>query len=266
MSTTTYETILVTQDGAIATITINRPDKLNALSPVVIRELTAAVVALRGVEGPSAVRALVLTGAGDKAFVAGADIAAMQQMTAPEAYAFSAAGHRLGYELEMSPFPVIAAVNGFALGGGCELVLACDLAYAADHARFGQPEVNLGVIPGFGGTQRLTRRIGPARARELVFTGDLIGADEAKRVGLVNDVVPRAELLAKATEVAQKIAKKGPLAIAAAKRVMQRGADLELTAAHELEAQAFGVLFGSQDQKEGMSAFLAKRPATFGGR
>ncbi|MCC6645656.1 MAG: enoyl-CoA hydratase/isomerase family protein [Polyangiaceae bacterium] len=262
--TTTYETLLVERDGAVARITINRPDKLNALSPLVIRELTLAVTSLRS--APDAVRALILTGAGDKAFVAGADIAAMQQMTAPEAYAFSEAGHRLGYELEMSPFPVLAAVNGFALGGGCELVLACDLAYAADHAKLGQPEVNLGVIPGFGGTQRLSRRVGPAKARELVFTGDVIGAEEARRIGLVNDVVPRAELLSRVTDVAKKIAAKGPLAIAAAKRVMHKGADLELSAAHELEAQAFGVLFGSEDQKEGMSAFLAKRAAAFRGK
>ena len=264
--TTTYETIVVAKDGDVGTITINRPDKLNALSPVVIRELTGAVHHFRFAKGDDAIRVLILTGAGEKAFVAGADIAAMQSMSAPEAYAFAEAGHRLGYQLEMSPFPVIAAVNGFALGGGCELVLACDLAYAADNAKFGQPEVNLGVIPGFGGTQRLQRRVGPAKARELIYTGDVIGAEEALRIGLVNVVVPRAELLTKVTEVAKKIASKGPLAISAAKRVMHKGADLELSAAHELEAQAFGVLFGSADQKEGMTAFLAKRPASFSGK
>jgi enoyl-CoA hydratase len=166
----------------------------------------------------------------------------------------------------MSPHPVIAAVNGFALGGGCELLLACDLVYAAEHARFGQPEVNLGVIPGFGGTQRLTRRVGPLHARDLVLTGRMIDAQEALRIGLVNEVVPAGELLGRARAVAEMISSKGPLAIAAAKRVMVRGADLELTAAHELEAQAFGVLFGSEDQTEGMTAFVQKRKAAFNGR
>ena len=209
---------------------------------------------------------MILTGAGDKAFVAGADIAAMSQMSSPEAYAFSEAGHRLGYQIEMSPFAVLAAVNGFALGGGCELMLACDLAYASENAKLGQPEVSLGVIPGFGGTQRLVRRVGIAKARELVFTGDVIAAAEAKRIGLVNDVFSSADLLPKVRAVAATIATKGPLAIASAKRVMLRGADLELASAHEMEAQAFGVLFGSTDQREGMTAFLEKREAQFTGK
>ncbi|NOU34829.1 MAG: crotonase, partial [Polyangiaceae bacterium] len=162
-------------------------------------------------------------------------------------------------------FAVIGAINGFALGGGCELALACDFLYASDRAKFGQPEVNLGVIPGFGGTQRLSRRVGVGRARELCFTGDIIDAEEAKRIGLVNAVVPGAELLAKVADVAKKIASKGPLAIAQCKRVILRGEDVALGVANELEAQAFAGLFGSHDQREGMGAFLEKRKAAFRG-
>ncbi len=264
--TTDLEPLLVARDGHVATLTINRPDKLNALSPLVIAELTTVVRALREASSDDAVRAVVVTGAGDKAFVAGADIDAMAKMTSVEAYAFSAAGHALGRELEEAPFVVLAAVNGFALGGGCELALMCDLVYAGESAKFGQPEVNLGVIPGFGGTQRLLRRVGAGKARELIYTADLIGADEAKRIGLCEEVFPKAELLDKVRGIAAKIASKGPLAVAAAKRVMLRGGDLELSAANELEAQAFGVLFGSADQKEGMAAFVDKRKAAFAGR
>jgi enoyl-CoA hydratase len=167
--------------------------------------------------------------------------------------------------METAHFPIIAAVNGFALGGGCELALACDFIYASDKARFGQPEVTLGVIPGFGGTQRLARRVGVARARELCMTGDLVGAEEALRIGLVNAVVPHAELLSRVGDVARKIASKGPLAVAAVKRVILRGADVTLTTANELEAAAFAALFGTGDQREGMRAFLEKRAATFEG-
>jgi len=259
-----YQHILVERDGAVATITLNRPDKLNALNARLIAELTHAIHHYRFAK-EDAPRVVILTGAG-KAFVAGADIAAMASLNAHEAYQFSEAGHRLGYQIEMSPFPVIAAVNGFALGGGCELMLACDLAYASDAAKLGQPEVNLGVIPGFGGTQRLARRVGVAKARELVYTADIINADEALRIGLVNAVFPAAELLPRVREIAQKIAQKGPLAVASAKRVLLKGADLELAAANELEAQAFGVLFGSADQREGMAAFLEKRKASFSGK
>ncbi len=212
------------------------------------------------------VRCAILTGAGDKAFAAGADIGAMKAMTSAEARAFAHLGHTLGARLEASAFPIIAAVNGFALGGGCELALACDFIYASDKAKLGQPEVNLGVIPGFGGTQRLARRVGVGRARELCYTGDVIGAEEALRIGLVNVVTPHADLLAKAKETAEKIASKGPLAIAQAKRVIERGADVPLSVANELEAQAFAALFGSADQREGMGAFLEKRKALFEGK
>lgn len=261
-----YEFITVSHDAAVATVTINRPDKLNALNAKVIAELTHAFHHMRFSKGGDAPRAVILTGAGEKAFVAGADIAAMSSLSSHEAYEFSQAGHRLGYQIEMSPFVVIAAVNGFALGGGCELMLSCDLAYASDRAKFGQPEVNLGVIPGFGGTQRLVRRVGIVKARELVYTGDHINAEEAKRIGLVNDVFAGPELITKVTEIAKKIASKGPLAIAHAKRITLRGQDIDLATANELETQAFAACFATEDQKEGMAAFLEKRAATFKGK
>jgi enoyl-CoA hydratase len=189
----------------------------------------------------------------------------MRAMGTAEAKAFTDLGHRLGDRLESAPFVVIAAVNGFALGGGCELAIACDLIYASDKSRFAQPEVNLGVIPGFGGTQRLIRRVGVGKARELVYTGDMIDAAEALRIGLVEAVVPHGTVLEHAKGVAKKIATKGPLAIQQAKVVMRRG-DAGLASANELEAQAFAMLFGTEDQKEGMGAFLEKRAATFAGR
>ncbi len=254
------ESLLVERQGSIVTLTISRPEKLNALNADVLARLGNALAEL---EREPDVRVAILTGAGDKAFVAGADIAAMAEMTAAQAKAFSDLGHAVFARLETAHFPVIGAVQGFALGGGCELALACDFLYASEKAKFGQPEVSLGVIPGFGGTQRLARRVGIARARELCFTGDLIAADDALRMGLVNVVVPHADLMTKVRAVAEKIASKGPLAIAQCKRVLLRGADVPLTTANELEAQAFASLFGSLDQKEGMAAFIQKRPAKF---
>jgi enoyl-CoA hydratase len=256
-------TVLLARDGHVATLTLNRPDKLNALNEELLQELGKH---LRDLDLDSEVRVVILTGAGDKAFAAGADIDAMKAMTPTEAKRFAGVGHHVGVGIEGARFPVIAAVNGFALGGGCELALACDFIYASDKAKLGQPEVNLGVIPGFGGTQRLARRVGEARARELCMTGDMVGAEEALRIGLVNAVVPHAELLGKVREVAAKIAAKGPLAIAAVKRVVLRGADVPLATANELEATAFAALFGTDDQREGMAAFLGKRPARFVGR
>jgi enoyl-CoA hydratase len=259
----THETILVAREGHVATITLNRPDKLNAINATLLRELFHTVVELGA---DREVRCAILTGAGEKAFAAGADIGAMREMTSAEARSFAHLGHALGERIESTPFPIIAAVNGFALGGGCELALACDFIYASDTAKLGQPEVNLGVIPGFGGTQRLARRVGIGRARELCYTGDAISAQEALRIGLVNTVVPHAELRAKALETATKIAAKGPLAIAQCKRVIHRGADVPLSVANELEAQAFAALFASGDQREGMAAFLEKRKAVFEGK
>lgn len=254
--------VLLSREGDLAIVTINRPEKLNALNREVLEGLLAAVEELTATPG---VRAMLLTGAGEKAFVAGADIAAMRAMGTAEAKAFSDLGHRFGDRMESAPFVVIAAVNGFALGGGCEMALACDLIYASDKARFGQPEVNLGVIPGFGGTQRLIRRVGVGKARELLYTGDLIDAAEAHRIGLVEAVVPHGTVLEHAKGVAKKIAAKGPLAIQQAKVVMRRG-DAGLASANELEAQAFAMLFGTEDLKEGMGAFLEKRTPGFAGR
>jgi enoyl-CoA hydratase len=260
------EHVLVEKKGHVAKITIHRPDKLNALNARVVGELIRAFIELvHAKEGEEATRCAILTGTG-KAFVAGADIAEMSSMTSVDAKRFAESGHRLGAIMEHAPFPIIAAVNGFALGGGCELALACDFIFAADSAKFGQPEVNLGVIPGFGGTQRLSRRVGIAKARELIYTGDMITAEQAAAIGLVNAVFPAADLLAKAEETAQKIASKGPLAIAAAKRVIHVGSEVTLNAGNLLESEAFAVLFGSEDQKHGMKAFLEKSKATFTGR
>jgi enoyl-CoA hydratase len=258
-----YLNILVTQEDAIVKITINRPDKLNALNRSVIDELSDAVRAVARTPGS---RVGILTGAGDRAFVAGADIAEMSGMSTPEAKAFSDAGHALCAAIEEAPCPFIAAVNGFALGGGTELALACDFIYASEKARFGQPEVSLGLMPGFGGTQRLARRIGPGRARELVYSGEQITAEQALSLGLVNAIVAPAELESKVQAVAKKIASKAPLAVSASKRVMLRGLETDLIAANELEAQAFAALFGSEDQKEGTRAFLEKRAPVFRGR
>lgn len=257
------EFVLVARVGHVATVTIHRPDKLNALNAKVLAELTSAFQELcRATEPP---RAVVLTGVG-KAFVAGGDIGEMAGMSSVEARRFADAGQRLCASIEAAPFAVIAAVNGFALGGGCELALACDFIYASEAAKLGQPEVLLGVIPGFGGTQRLARRVGIANARELVFTGDTLTAEQAHAIGLVNVVVPGAELLAKATATAEKIAARGPLAVAAAKRVLLRGEEMDLPGACDLEAQSFAVLFGSEDQKLGMRAFVDKTKAVFAGR
>ncbi len=250
-------------EEGVVVLRLNRPEKLNALNAELVAEIGRAAVEL---DADASVRVVVLTGAGDKAFAAGADIAAMSKMTVAEAKHFSDLGHRALASLESAHYPVLGAVNGFALGGGCELALACDFLYASDKAKLGQPEVNLGVIPGFGGTQRLARRVGPARARELCLTGDMIGAEEARAIGLVNTVVPHAELHEKTLAVAKKIATKGPLAVAQVKRVQVRGEDVSLPVAAELEAQAFATLFGSEDQREGMSAFLEKRAARFTGR
>jgi enoyl-CoA hydratase len=262
---TAHQFVAIERTGHIATVTIQRPDKLNALNTAIIAELTQAFHDLLAPAEGNEVRAAILTGAG-KAFVAGADIAEMVALGSVAAKRFADAGHRLCALIEAAPFPVIAAVNGFALGGGCELALACDFIYAAEGAKLGQPEAGLGIIPGFGGTQRLLRRVGPARARELVYTGDTISAEQALAIGLVNAVFPSAELASRAKETALKIASRGPLAVAAAKRVILRGESLDLAAANELEAQAFATLFGSEDQKAGMKAFLEKSKTTFSGR
>ena len=256
------DTVLVEKDGPIVVITLNRPDKLNALNVELLSTLSKRLTELYS---DASVHCAILTGAGEKAFAAGADIGAMLELSTDQARNMSELGHQVCSLLERAPFPVIGAVNGFALGGGCEIALACDFLYASDKARLGQPEVNLGIIPGFGGTQRLARRVGIGRARELCYTGDAIKAEEALRIGLVNAVVPAGELMAKVKEVAQKIASKGRIAIAQCKRVMFSGADIPLDTANALEIQAFAMLFGTKDRREGMSAFLEKRTASFTG-
>ena len=260
-----FELLSVEREGAVAVLTLQRPEKLNALNSAVFHELSRAFAELACLGGDEVVRAAILTGAG-KAFVAGADIQSMAELGAAEATRFAQLGQRVCREIEALPFPVIAAVHGFALGGGCELALACDFIYAAEGAKLGQPEVTLGVIPGFGGTQRLAKRVGLARARELLFTGEMVTAEQALGMGLVNAVFPPAELLESARKTARTIAARGPLAVAAAKRLANTGESLSLEAGCELEAQGFGVLFGTEDQREGMRAFLAKQKHTFRGR
>jgi len=248
--------------GPILTLLVDRPDKLNALDARVVAELGDAIAEARARPG---VRCLIVAGAGDKAFVAGADIAEMRAMRASEARAFARAGHDAFDALERLPFPAIAAVQGFALGGGCELALACDFVYASEKAKLGQPEVKLGVIPGFGGTQRLARRVGIAMARELVYTGRTIDAAEALRIGLVNRVLPQGDLMKAVLEAADAITKAGPLAVAEAKKVLREGEGRTLRDANTLEIEGFAGCFETRDQKEGMDAFLAKRAAAFTG-
>jgi enoyl-CoA hydratase len=255
--------VVVERGGAIATVTVNRPQVLNALDDATIGELIDAFGALRV---DRALRCVILTGAGEKAFVAGADIAAMAGLTAEQALAFAERGHQLGVDIEALPAPVIAAVNGFALGGGLELALACDFALASSNAKLGLPEVGLGIIPGFGGTQRLTRRIGIAAARELIYSGAVITAEEALRLGIVNAVTAPADLASAARTLAEKIAGRAPLAVAAAKQAIAQGADLPLGQALALERELFAGLFETADRREGMQAFLEKRSARFEGQ
>ncbi|MEW6296929.1 MAG: enoyl-CoA hydratase-related protein [Thermodesulfobacteriota bacterium] len=258
-----YENILFERDGAVGVLKINRPKSLNALNPATLHEIAACLDELRR---DQTIRCLIITGEGDRAFVAGADIAAMVTMNALEGKRFSALGLGVLRQLEELPIPVIAAVNGFALGGGTELALACDLIIAAEKAKFGQPEINLGVIPGFGGTQRLARRIGLPRARELIYSGDMIDAETALRYGLVNKVVPSADLMAEATALANKLAAKPPIAIRQAKTAINAGVDMDLDNGCRFENEAFALTFATEDKAEGMKAFLEKREAKFTGR
>jgi enoyl-CoA hydratase len=248
--------------GPVAVLTLNRAGALNALDTAMLQAICARCDAIAG---DDSLRAVVLTGAG-RAFAAGADIAEMRRQGPLEAEAFSRLGHRATAALEDLAVPAIAAVNGFALGGGCELALACDWIYASEKARFGQPEVGLGLIPGFGGTSRLVRRVGVAWAREMVLTGETIKADEALRIGLVNRVFPPEELLGAAIAAADTIAEKGPVAVACAKRVIGEGQGADARVAHALEQAAFGLVSASADRNEGMDAFLEKRDPNFQNR
>lgn len=249
-------------DGAIATITIDRPKALNALDETTIDSIRAAV---DHIEATPTIRALIFTGAG-KAFVAGADISKMPSMSKDDAERFSIKGSELFRRIETLPIPVIAAVNGFALGGGCELVLSCDFAIASTYAKFGQPEVNLGIIAGFGGTQRLARKVPYGIAMELLMNAEMIGADEAHRIGLVNRVVEADALIDEAKSAAKKILKRGPIAVANTKRAIQRGLDMTIEEGLKEESRLFGESFASEDAKEGVNAFLEKRAPNFQGK
>lgn len=255
--------VLRRDTGAVAVLTLNRPKALNALNQPLLARLAER---LTEVGGDATIRVVILTGAGEKAFVAGADIAEMVAHDARLAEHLASQGQHILNHIATLGKPVLAAVNGFALGGGCELALACDFLIASSKARFGLPEVTLGVIPGFGGTQRLARLIGRHNALRWILTGDVHSAEEALRLGLVTQVVEPEQLLPTALDVAQRLATRGPLALAAAKRVVDAGWDLPLADGLRKEARAFGRLFATADQKEGMTAFLQKRPATFSGK
>lgn len=256
----TYKSMLLEERAdQIAVLTVNRPDQLNAINRQVIDDLTEVVERLDGRED---IRALIVTGAG-RAFVAGADIKEMTEFSVEVATAFSKKGHDAMGALATLPFPVIAAVNGFALGGGLELAMACDFIYASSKARLGLPEVGLGVIPGFGGTQRLGRIVGFNTARELLFSGRVIKADEALQIGLVAAVFEADEFMAKVYERVGKIAANGSVAVRSARNVMRLGAEMSLEEGNALEQLAFGRLFDSADRKEGMEAFVEKRSPNF---
>jgi len=255
--------IVEKNDGGVTLLTINIPRTLNALNSVVLGELECALYDLNLDDG---VKAVVLTGAGDKAFVAGADIKEMAAMTAYEGHQFGLKGQRVMLLIEKMAKPVIAAVNGYALGGGLELALACDFIYASEKARLGFPEVTLGIMPGFGGTQNLARLIGPNRANEMIFTGRMIDASKALAWGIVNEVFAPDKLLSKAQETAAAITVVGSLGVAYAKNAIANGLNMAKEDGFRYEASLFGVLFATEDQKEGMGAFVEKRTAAFKGK
>ncbi len=252
----------VERSGHVATITLNRPDVLNAFNT---EHLTALRAAIDQLSADHDVRAVILTGAGERAFAAGADIAEMRTKSPSEALEFSTMGHAVCRAIEAAPQPYIAAVNGYALGGGCEVALACDIRIASENAALGQPEVTLGIPPGWGGTQRLTRLVGPGIARELIYTGRRVKADEAARLGIVNAVYPLTDLLSKAQEMAEQIAANAPIAVSRSKDAISRALDVALDTGLEFEAKIFALSFDTRDQKEGMAAFLERRKASFTG-
>jgi enoyl-CoA hydratase len=258
-----YETILYSKEETIAVIKVNRPKVLNAINPTVVVEMTDAV---EDIAKDTSIKVLILTGEGDKAFIAGADIASMKDYTPLQGKFFSRQGQELLFRLETLPIPVIASVNGFALGGGTEISMACDFIYAADSAHFGQPEINLGIIPGFGGTQRLSRLVGKAMAKELCMTGAMISAQEAKDIGLVNKVFPQDSLWEETIKTAKVLASKGKVSMRAVKESIERGYDQDLRTGCYIESDAFGMCMASEDAKEGMGAFLEKRKAEFKGK
>ncbi len=259
----TMENVRIEVRDAVAIITIDRPKVLNALNAQTVDELRRA---FRDAREDEAVKCVILTGAGDKAFVAGADINELSKMTPITGKETSEKGQRVFRAIERFPKPVIAAINGFALGGGCELALACHIRIASEKAQLGLPEVTLGIIPGYGGTQRMARLLGKGKALELILTGDRVKADEAERIGLVNKVVPADQLMTAAEEMARTIAKRGPLAVRAAIEAVMSGSEMPFDEGQFLEATLFGLLASTEDMKEGMSAFLEKRQAEFKGK
>ena len=252
--------IKVDINNYIATITINRPEALNAMNKTVVAELKNAVEECNENNG---VGVIVITGTGDKAFIAGADIKSMQKMSGREALEFSREGQEMTMVIENSPKPVIAAINGFALGGGCEIALACDMRIASENAKFSQPEVALGIIPGWGGTQRLPRLIGKGRAIEMIAGGEMIDANEALRIGLVNHVVSQQDLIGNTYSIAKSILKNGPTAVGAALKCIHVGYDKDLENGLDIELNAFAELFETNEQREGTTAFIEKRKPNF---
>lgn len=257
-----YKNILFEMSGGIATITFNRPKALNALNAALLDELKDA---LGNVADNEDVRVLVLTGAGDKSFVAGADITELATFNTLQAKVFAGKGQSVISRIQELAIPVIAAVNGFALGGGSEMALACDFIYASENAMFGLPEISLGVIPGFGGTQRLPRLIGSNRAKEMIFTGKMIPAQEAEKIGLVNLVVPPASLMEETLKTAEAIAAKGKVSLRAAKQAIDNGLNVDLATGCRIEIDAFAICMASEDGKEGTRAFIEKRKPEFKG-
>jgi len=257
-----YKNIVTSKSSGVAYLTINRPKALNALNYETMLELNQAI---DGIAKDSSVKVVVITGSGDKAFVAGADITEMQSMSAMEGRSWGKLGQSVFSKIENLPQPVIAAVNGFALGGGCELAMACDIRVASEKAKFGQPEVSLGITPGFAGTQRLPRLVGRSLAKELLFTGDMIDAAAALRIGLVNKVVAAEDLLESVKVLAEKIIAKAPQAVQLCKAAVNNGMNMDTESAYAYEAEVFGLCFATYDQKEGMSAFVEGRTAKFSG-
>ena len=257
-----YKNIIFQIEEQIATITFNRPEVLNALNEASLKEFSHAI---DKVAGDGDIRVLILTGAGDKSFVAGADITEFLKFNALKAKIFSEMGHGIVNKMQELPIPVIGAVNGFALGGGCEVVIACDFIYASENAMFGLPEINLGIIPGFGGTQRLSRLIGKNRAKEMIFTGKMIPAAEAQAMGLVNKVCAQDQLMDEVLNVAKIIVSKGKVSLRAAKQAINTGMDVDLKTGCRIEIDAFAICLASPDAKEGTQAFLEKRAADFKG-
>ncbi len=252
--------LLLEKDDALATITFNNPKALNVLTVATFYELEKLLVEL---EQDADVRVVILTGAGEKAFIAGGDISHLGTLDVNGAREFTLLAQRVIDRIESFPIPVIAAINGYALGGGCELAMGCDIRIAADSAKFGQPEVKLGIIPGFAGTQRLARLVGKGRAKELIFTGEMIDAEEACRIGLVNRVVAKDQLLAETRALAMKMCDKSASAISIAKEAIDNGLEMDFARAERYEADLFALCFATEDCKEGISAFMEKRPAKF---